>query len=238
MTRTQHDVSLSDDVYSQLKDYILSDVIHPSERLQIGQLSHHFGVSITPIREALIRLASELLIDFKPGRGFFYRDFIPSEQLQFCELKFAVLKFAIEKGCLRRPFRIRFDPDQLDLHEDNAWSPSEKSIKAYVHAIEEFYVQIALASGNTQMASLVQSLCERTRVSRILDLEQPGNAKIVLEGLKKIIEALQRKDPQAAVQLLRQQMDDKRERMHLLANERLRRVYQAYPLRRPGYLRR
>lgn len=238
MTRTQHDMSLSDDVYSQLKDYILSDVIHPSERLQIGQLSHHFGVSITPIREALIRLASELLIDFKPGRGFFYRDFIPAEQLQFCELKFAVLKFAIEKGSQRHSFRVRYDPEQLEVHEDNDWSPSEKSMYSYVQAIETLYVQIALASGNTQMASLVQSLCERTRVSRILDLEQPGNAKIVLEGSRKVVEALQRNDPQAAVQMLRQQLDDKRERMHILANERLRRVYQAYPLRRPGYLRR
>lgn len=100
--RIHQEASLTDDVYYQLKDYLLSDIIRPPERIQIGQLSKHFTVSITPIREALIRLATEGIIELKPGRGFFYKDFLPAEQIRLYELIYCVLHHVI-RSSVRAP---------------------------------------------------------------------------------------------------------------------------------------
>jgi DNA-binding GntR family transcriptional regulator len=102
---------LSDDVYRRLKDYILCDVLRPPERLQIGQLSRHFGMSITPIREALIRLAAEHIIEAKPGRGFFYKEFLPSEQNRLHELLLCLLRHAVESRG-RKPIQLRAEPPE------------------------------------------------------------------------------------------------------------------------------
>jgi DNA-binding GntR family transcriptional regulator len=231
-SRIHQEASLSDDVYYQLKDYILSDVTHPAERLQIAQLSQHFGVSITPIREALIRLSAEGLIELRPGRGFFYKDFHPAEQIALYDVMFCTLKYAIENGGTRAP--IRFLYEMKALSPDHNLDRDPAALRATIAAAEKLVEQIAMISGNPQMMALMRSLCERTRISRILDFEQPAKAAVILEELKRVVAALQSGDAPAAVATLRQMIDRKRARMSELASERRRRMYEAHPLLQPG----
>jgi DNA-binding GntR family transcriptional regulator len=234
MSRVHQDASLSDDIYYHLKDYILNDVTSPAERLQLGQLSQHFGVSITPIREALIRLSAESIIESKPGRGFFYRDFLASEQASLYEIIFRTLEFAIEKASTRAPVRFLYDLKALGTPGGEGQPRPETAVRANVMAKEKLFEQIAMISGNREAVAIMRNLCERTRASRILDLEQTASAAIVVEDLKQLVTALQRGESERAITLLREQLDKKRRRMQGIANERRRRVYEAHPLLRPG----
>lgn len=235
MSRVHQDASLSDDIYYHLKDYILSDVTSPAERLQLAQLSQHFGVSITPIREALIRLAAESIIDSKPGRGFFYRDFLASEQATLYEMIFRLLEFAIEKASTRSPVRFLYDHKAVGaLAGGDAQPRAEAAVRANVVAKEKLFEQIAMISGNREAVAIVRNLCERTRASRILDFEQATSAAIIVEDLQRLVAALQRGESEKAIAILREQLDKKRRRMQGIANERRRRVYEAHPLLRPG----
>jgi DNA-binding GntR family transcriptional regulator len=234
MSRVHQDAWLSDDIYYHLKDYILNDVTSPAERLQLGQLSQHFGVSITPIREALIRLSAESIIESKPGRGFFYRDFLASEQASLYEIIFRTLEFAIEKASTRAPVRFLYDLKALGTPGGEGQPRPETAVRANVMAKEKLFEQIAMISGNREAVAIMRNLCERTRASRILDLEQTASAAIVVEDLKQLVIALQRGDSERAITLLREQLDKKRRRMQGIANERRRRVYEAHPLLRPG----
>jgi DNA-binding GntR family transcriptional regulator len=233
MSRIHQEASLSDDVYYQLKDYILSDVTHPAERLQIAQLSQHFGVSITPIREALIRLSAEGLIELRPGRGFFYKEFIPAEQIALYEVMFCVLKYAIENGGTRSPIRFLYELKALVPVPGDA-ARNGQAVRATVLASERLVEQVAAISGNPQLVALARSLCERTRISRLLDFQQPANAAAILEALKTLVLTLQRGDGPAAIAVVREMIEKKRARMSDLASERRRRLYAAHPLLQPG----
>jgi DNA-binding GntR family transcriptional regulator len=233
MSRIHHEASLSDDVYYQLKDYILSDVTHPAERMQISLLSEHFGVSITPIREALIRLSAEALIELRPGRGFFYKEFVPAEQIALYDAMFCVLKYSIENGGARSPVRFLYEMKAL-LPAQGEAQPSPQAVHTTVLAAEKLVEQIAVISGNPQLVGLTRSLCERTRISRLLDFEQPGNAALIVNALKQLVLALQHGDGPAAITILRDMIDKKRARMSELASERRRRLYAAHPLLQPG----
>jgi DNA-binding GntR family transcriptional regulator len=234
MSRVHQDASLSDDIYYHLKDYILADVTSPAERLQLGQLSQHFGVSITPIREALIRLAAESIIESKPGRGFFYKEFLASEQAILYEIIYRLLEFAIDKAGTRLPVRFLYDLKAVPPLGGDPQPRAEVAVRANVLAKEKLFEQIATISGNREVVAIVRNLCERTRASRILDLEQPASAAIIIEDLKQLVTALQRGESERAIALLREQLDKKRRRMQGIANERRRRVYEAHPLLRPG----
>lgn len=58
---------LRDDVYRRLRDAIIDGTLAPGERLRDGELATWLGVSRTPVREALLRLAESGLVAAKPG---------------------------------------------------------------------------------------------------------------------------------------------------------------------------
>jgi DNA-binding GntR family transcriptional regulator len=60
---------LRDDVYRRLRDAIVDGTFAPGEQLKDGELAAWLGVSRTPVREALLRLASSGLVVALPGRS-------------------------------------------------------------------------------------------------------------------------------------------------------------------------
>lgn len=60
---------LRDDVYRRLRDAIVDGTFAPGEQLRDGELAEWLGVSRTPIREALLRLATSGLVVAVPGRS-------------------------------------------------------------------------------------------------------------------------------------------------------------------------
>ncbi|NLP84827.1 GntR family transcriptional regulator [Microbacterium sp. CFH 90308] len=60
---------LRDDVYRRLRDAIVEGTFTPGEQLKDGELAEWLGVSRTPVREALLRLASSGLVVALPGRS-------------------------------------------------------------------------------------------------------------------------------------------------------------------------
>jgi DNA-binding GntR family transcriptional regulator len=60
---------LRDDVYGRLRDAIVDGSLAPGEQLRDGELAAWLGVSRTPVREALLRLADAGLVVAQPGRS-------------------------------------------------------------------------------------------------------------------------------------------------------------------------
>lgn len=60
---------LRDDVYGRLRDAITDGTFAPGEQLRDGELAEWLGVSRTPVREALLRLAQGGLVVARPGRS-------------------------------------------------------------------------------------------------------------------------------------------------------------------------
>ncbi|MFE5670645.1 GntR family transcriptional regulator [Agromyces sp. NPDC056523] len=60
---------LRDDVYARLRTAIVDGTLEPGEQLRDGELAEWLGVSRTPVREALLRLARAGLVLARPGRS-------------------------------------------------------------------------------------------------------------------------------------------------------------------------
>lgn len=59
---------LRDEVYDTIRDAVLVGDLAPGEQLRDGELGEWLGVSRTPVREALLRLAQAGLVEANPGR--------------------------------------------------------------------------------------------------------------------------------------------------------------------------
>jgi DNA-binding GntR family transcriptional regulator len=62
--------SLSDDVADTLRDMILAGELHPEQRITQEELAGGLGVSTMPVREALLRLSHEGMVEASPNRSF------------------------------------------------------------------------------------------------------------------------------------------------------------------------
>src|SRR5262245_45850198 len=84
-------------VYKWLKTMAVDYRFRPGEHLMIGELAEHLRVSSTPVRETLIRLQAESLLDTTPRRGFYAKTLDLKEMIDLFQFRFFLVKNAIEQ---------------------------------------------------------------------------------------------------------------------------------------------
>ena len=82
--------------YSQIKNRLFAFRVRPTVPLHAAEIADMIGVSITPVREALIRLSSEALIETGPRRGFTPKILSHSELEELYTINEVLLKLAAE----------------------------------------------------------------------------------------------------------------------------------------------
>src|SRR4051794_6684676 len=73
----------------------------PGQHLVLQRLAHQYGVSPTPVREALVELAGLSIVDLLPNRGAVVRQFGPQEVREICQLRRVLEVEAVRGACGR-----------------------------------------------------------------------------------------------------------------------------------------
>jgi GntR family transcriptional regulator of vanillate catabolism len=154
-------------VVDALRRAILSGDLQPGERVQEVPLTDRLGVSRTPVRAALQKLASEGLLDYTPNRGYSVRGFSVGEIVSAYEVR-AVLeglaaRLAAERG-LSEEHRARLEQclrngDTLLAH---ALEEGDRSPYGTINA--SFHETLHAAAGSRMLSDMVQ-LCQHVPVS-------------------------------------------------------------------------
>ena len=79
--------SMRDQIYEAIQESIVNNSYKPGEELQIDRLAEEFGVSTTPIREALIRLESSGLVHLIPNKGARVTSFLEQDVRDTWEIR-------------------------------------------------------------------------------------------------------------------------------------------------------
>jgi DNA-binding GntR family transcriptional regulator len=149
-----HIQSVVDHVYASLRERILAGDLRRGTRLRQASLAEELGVSRTPLREALRRLATEGLVEFSPNRG------ATVSELDFGDMSHAwAARVALEPGAARLAAERR-DPQAIarlrravELQR-RALHDREPSYAAN----REFHLALAAASGNPHLTRFAEML--------------------------------------------------------------------------------
>jgi DNA-binding GntR family transcriptional regulator len=145
--------SVADLAYERIRGLVLSGELAPGTRLgQVG-LAERFGISRTPVREALRRLAGEGLVDFHSNRGFRVADLGLDAVLRRLEVR-AIL----EPGIARLAAERRTDRDIGALEDCIARQERARGGTAAHDATRAFHVTLAWATGNEEFVRAFESL--------------------------------------------------------------------------------
>lgn len=202
--------SRADEVYDQLKQDIAAFVLVPGDRFTENEVSERLGVSRTPVRQALVRLQQEGLIEvlFRSGWRVLPFDFDRFEQLY--DLRMVLETTAVQRLCAAEP-QARAALEPLAAVWLVPVSQRSRDMVQVAQWDEEFHCVLVAAAGNAEMARVHRELTERIRVVRRLDFTQAPRISVTYEEHGKILKAIRAKRADQASLLLRTHIETSRQ---------------------------
>jgi DNA-binding GntR family transcriptional regulator len=181
-------------VYERIKNWLLAQSLVPGQLLQIGVLADELGVSTTPVREALTRLAAERMIMSVPKRGFFART--PSEDDIFG--LYCVNRTILDAAVGRWPEGSP-TPAAAAGEAASQVPVQERSAEQLARQTGELFLQVALRSGVSEFAEIVRNMNDRLHHARVLECEIVPDVFVELTKLAELIATDERKQLRPAL---------------------------------------
>lgn len=180
----------SDFAYNELKHRLLLGEYGLSSRLGEERLAAMFGVSRTPVREALMRLQAEGLVRRAHDGGY-----LPVAPDVAVMRHLYEIRVGLELQALRRPGRLGTAHDRtalLTLQEEWAAMRDEPLTPGagFVVIDESFHLALAEAAGNPVLVDLLGSINERIRLVRMQDFLTEDRVERTIAEHLGIVEAL------------------------------------------------
>jgi DNA-binding GntR family transcriptional regulator len=213
--------TLGSDVFEALRKMAISYEMKPGERLNELDLAEKLGVSRTPVREALKRLAAEGLL-MESSRGYVRRPLEIQEMLNLYEAR-----VAIERECFRLAFERATEEDLRDISDYLKASmhvPADTNIEQLVELDEGFHLRIAAMSKNAELKRILISLNERIRFIRWIDMENVGRDSTQKEHWE-IVNALLERDMERGLARIFSHISVRREQIVDKITKGLARIY-------------
>ena len=163
--------NLRDQITQTLRAAVISGELRPGEVYSAPSLAAQFGVSATPVREAMLDLVKEGLIDTVRNKGFRVTE--PSEK-DLDDL--SELRALIEVPTIRRIAEAGVDPAviaelrPLALGLERA--AAEHDLIAHVATDMQFHLRLLEQAGNPQLVETVRALRARSRIYGLAGLAE------------------------------------------------------------------
>lgn len=193
--------SLHREVTDRLRDMIVEGQMAPGDRVDEGLLCEQFGVSRTPMREALKVLASEGLIELLPNRGARVAEITREEIRELFEAVSGIERIAGELACERMTDR---DLSQLrGMHERMERHFRHGQRHEYFRLNQETHNAIVRLAGNSILAATHANLMARVRRARYFAILSQERWEESVNEHAQILEAFEARDAALAGSLIR-----------------------------------
>jgi DNA-binding GntR family transcriptional regulator len=192
---------LSETLREAIEEEVATGKLIPGTHLDEIELAKRFGVSRTPIREALSLLAGEGLVELRPRRGAVVAQITPQRLVEMFEVM-----AELEAMCVRLAVRRITQHELQELeqaHEGCRAAATSRDSDAYFYANEHFHHAIYIAGHNTFLSDQAHALQRKLRPYRRLQLRVRNRLQHSFEEHQGILNALRNGETELAVQSIR-----------------------------------
>jgi DNA-binding GntR family transcriptional regulator len=191
----------SEELSELIEEQIATGLRRPGTRLDEQDLASEFGVSRTPVREALIQLCAAGLVDMRPRRGATVCEIGPARLCEMFELM-----AELEAMCGRLAARRIDEAEQKELLEAHRACEAARDASdpdEYYRLNEIFHHRIYAASHNGFLAEQATALHRRLRPYRRLQLRVRNRMQTSYTEHQAIVDAILAGDGDLAAERLR-----------------------------------
>ncbi|MBP1774386.1 MAG: transcriptional regulator, GntR family [candidate division NC10 bacterium] len=164
--------SLAEHIVEDLEQKIIAGALPPGQRIIEETLCNVYGVSRSPVREALRILENQRFVVREPRRGISVATITPQEAEQIYQIRASLEGLATALAVQNQT------PELLgrlkDLHQQMIRVAEKKNIKTYQGLNQRFHELIINASGSPRLIQLIRSFDKQTMRYRLAVTNAPG----------------------------------------------------------------
>jgi DNA-binding GntR family transcriptional regulator len=183
-------------IYSDLRAELVSLQRRPGEAISEAEIALSYGVSRTPVREAILKLADDGLVEIFPQSGIFVSR-IPVAALP----EAIIIRKALEETTARLAAERATSSQVLTLHslvERQREADAANDSDAFHQADEQFHAGIAEVAGHPGIWTLIQQVKIHVDRYRRLTLPLQGRIAHAIAEHETILAAIEARDPDRA----------------------------------------
>jgi DNA-binding GntR family transcriptional regulator len=192
--------ALYEDVADRLREQIFARRLEPGSWIDEQALAAEFGISRTPLREALKVLAVEGLVTMKVRRGAYVTEMSVDDVTEVFHL-LAVLESDAAGEVARRASATQLAELQR-LHDELEQRVGDRA--AFFAANERFHMKLLEVAGNRWRAQIVADLRKVMKLNRHHSLFRRGRLSDSLAEHRRLMDALVRREATAATERMRE----------------------------------
>lgn len=208
LKRVERPLALGDQVYQTLRANVRNGKILPGQMLQEVQLAEQLGVSRTPVREALTRLASDGLVT-ADGRSFVVPSLTLADVDDIYEVRMLIEPEALRRVAVQTANAIVRAPITAAL-EASMVAHKVGDNEAFMAANARYRQAWLSLVPNPRLVHAVELYADHVQHLRVLTLGSAKVRNLVLNGLKRIAKALAAGDGDAAALAMREHLNEAR----------------------------
>jgi DNA-binding GntR family transcriptional regulator len=195
---------LYEDVAERLREQIFAHELAPGSWLDEQSLALAFGISRTPMREAIKVLASEGLVTTKMNKGAY----VTEVERRDLEQIFTVL--SLLEGEAAKETALRATEAELtqldDLHHRLEKTAADRDLEQFFEINVKFHEMIQEIAGNPWMNGVINDLRKVLKLQRRDSLSRSGRLLSSLVEHREILQAILKRDPLAAEAAMRKHL--------------------------------
>lgn len=204
--------SLGDQVYEALRDSIRSGKFKVGQQLQEVAIAAELGVSRTPVREVLARLASEGLIQ-PGGRGYSVPRLSDQDIGDIYELRLMLEPQVVRKIASKGISRNQLQKFQIELAAMIA-AHDAGDLAAFIEANYRYHDAWLRLETNGRLLRIIKQYSDHVRFLRTVTLNDPATRAAVIKRLRTLKNALAAGDADAAEKVMRAHLEGARRALH------------------------
>jgi len=205
LTTLTKNLSLRETVMRALRAAIISGEMEPGAVYSAPSLGARFGVSATPVREAMLDLVKEGLVTSLPNKGFRVTEVSDADLDDITQLR-----LLIEPPTVRAvvPLIPAEDlPELRRMAQDIVDGADNGDLISYTEADRLFHIRILEYSGNRRLVEMISELRSHTRLLGLAPLVERGALRdSSLEHLT-LVDLIEARDEAGAEALMRQHIE-------------------------------
>jgi DNA-binding GntR family transcriptional regulator len=192
--------SLRDQVTRALEAAMVSGELKPGELYSAPLLGELFGVSATPVREAMLELAKDGFVEAVRNRGFRVVEMSESDLDQISEIR-VLLEVPTTVKLVGMVGPLAFE--RLTVTADELVAAAARGdLIDYLDSDRRFHVELISQLGNQHLTDLVDRMRRQTRLFGLDDLVRSGRLVASAREHHELLDALRAEDPEATRSLI------------------------------------
>jgi len=189
-----------DEAYEKIKNLLNTGELKAGDVTSVNELIEKLNMSRSPVRDAILRLNDEGIVQVIPRKGIFVSGVFSKDIKDLFQLRLAIELFAVDKIIDYAHYDSLKELDEIiALQEESAKKGDNESFLSHD---EYFHIKMVEILNNERMNKIIQNSREQLALYGFKSLTFHANAIESVDEHKKILEAIKQKDRKTARYML------------------------------------